>query len=286
MEPHRRERIWTLLQSRSGLSLGDHARIQRDTLSTQARTLLPLLLPYIHPADGTQEAALTLLRAWDGDMRADSAAGALFAAWWRELPRALAAPDLGADLFKAYEVWPSYTDRFVRHCLRQLAMAPAEGDRARCEQIRAAIDQSFAAAIGTMRQRVGPDLKRWRWDRLHRAVFAHRPFHRRRWLRPFVSRAIATGGDWSSVNVGGTWSYDQPFTQKYAASYRQILDLSTPDHGLFIQALGQSGHPLSPHYADMAGRWQRGEYCPMRMSPAIIEQDQQAMLRLVPTRTH
>lgn len=294
MEPHRRERITALLQADAAMSIGDHAAIQLDTLSTQARALLPLLLPHVQPDNAAQQTARELLHAWDCDMRGESAGAALFAAWWRELPKALAAQELGPDLFKAYELWPSYSDRFVRLCAQRLAGAGSGGagsggatgadgeDRKHHEAVRAAIHGSFAAAVAGLGQRLGANPARWRWDRLHRAVFAHRPFHRRRWLRPIVSRTLATGGDWSSVNVGGTWSYDQPFIQKYAASYRQILDLSTPDRGMFIQALGQSGHPLSPHYADMARRWQRGEYCPMRMSPDAIERDQQAVLRLQP----
>lgn len=285
IERHRRERIWTLLHAKPRLTLKDHVTIQLDTLSTQAVKQLPLLLPWVWGTTPVEQAALDLLRSWDCDMRRESAAAAVFAAWWRELPKALAFRELGPTLFKSYELWPSYTDRFVRRCLQRLASVNGVEESADILSIRAAVQQSFTDAVTGVRQRLGPDPSRWRWDRLHRAVFAHTPFHRFRWLRRLCSRTIPTGGDWSSINVGGTWSYDRPFEQRYVAGYRQILDLSTPDRGLFIQAVGQSGHPLSPHYADMAARWQARGYCAMRMSRDAIERAKKGALCLYPEGT-
>ncbi|WP_337845938.1 penicillin acylase family protein, partial [Thermus sp.] len=34
---------------------------------------------------------------------------------------------------------------------------------------------------------------------------------------------------------------------------------------LFIHPMGQSGHPLSPHYADLLPLWARGAYLPMAL---------------------
>lgn len=272
--PYRRARIEALLDRPAPLSLEAHAALQLDTHSPQAATLLPLLLPHVTPADGVQARALDLLRAWDRDMRADSPAASVFAAWWRELPRALAAAELGPELFKGWELWPSYTDRYVRGRL-------AEGTGQ--ARTRAAVQRSFADAVAGLAARLGRNPARWRWGRLHRAVFAHRPFHRLRLVRPLVSRSLAIGGDWSSVNVGGTWAYDKPFEAKHVAGYRQVLDLSTPDRGLFIQAVGQSGHVLSRHYADLARRWQQGRYLPMRLSKDEVVKAKHALLRLHPS---
>lgn len=270
IEQHRRDRIWSLLQADARLSLDDHAAIQLDTVSVQARKRLPLLLSYILPKRDLEHVAFDLLLSWDHDMRPESAAAAVFAAWWRELPKALVEPELGPDLFKAYDLWPSYADRVLGQCLESTSDT----------RIDAAIQRSFTNAVDYLEAKLGPDPVRWRWDRLHRVVFAHKPFHGRQWLRPFVSRTLRTGGDWSSVNVGGTWAYDKPFEARYVAGYRQILDLSTSDGGLFIQAIGQSGHVLSKHYVDMAARWRQGGYMPMQMSRHAIVSETHSILRL------
>ncbi len=44
----------------------------------------------VHPVNAQDQQAVSLLRAWDGDERGDSAAAAIFQAWYYELVPALA----------------------------------------------------------------------------------------------------------------------------------------------------------------------------------------------------
>ncbi len=46
-----------------------------------------------------------------------------------------------------------------------------------------------------------------------------------------------------------------PFEQRFGPGLRMIADLASPEDARMITAPGQSGDPLSAHYADLLQRW-------------------------------
>ncbi len=66
------------------------------------------------------------------------------------------------------------------------------------------------------------------------------------------------------------------------ASYRGVYDFADPDSSVFIIDTGQSGHPLSRHYDDLAELWRRGEYIPMSLDPALARGAAAGITRLTP----
>ncbi len=278
VEPHRRRRIDEVLAARARPTLHEHAALQGDTLSLQARALAPLLLALVgHGADAREEQALGWLRAWDGDMRPSSAAALVFAAWLRHLGEGLLRAELGS-LWRAYEPWVSYLDRFLTRALREAVAA----DPAHDAGLRAAARQALRRALDDLERRLGRDRRRWRWGRVHRAVFTHPLFDGAPLVGRLWRRSVESGGDWSSVNVGGSGGSARPYEQRYVAGYRQLVDLSDLDAGRFILAIGQSGHFLSPHYDDYLADWSALRYRPMRLRRATVEAAGRHALRLLP----
>ena len=100
-----------------------------------------------------------------------------------------------------------------------------------------------------------------------------------RWLR----REVGHGGDWSTVDVGPVFA-QRPFEQHSLPGYRDIIDLSATNDSRFLDAVGQSGHPLSPHYDDALPLWASHKYRKMRMDRADIDKDAIGHLRLVPNK--
>lgn len=274
VEPYRKRRITELLEGRDRLRPEDHALIQGDTLSMQARESLPLLLSLVSPADAETREAVTLLEGWDGNARGESAAAAIFEAWWTKLPRVILGEELDKKLLASYEGWTSYVNRFVLDSLAGRAGGVAEP--------AAAAERALREALEELRGRLGADMRAWRWDRLHHAVFPHYPFHNVPFLQKWFSRSVPNGGDWSTVNFGAVLS-SRPFLQRNVPGYRQIVDLARPDGGLFIQSVGQSGHFLSPHYDDYLKDWAAVRYRPMRFTREAVERDARSTLRLVPS---
>ena len=97
---------------------------------------------------------------------------------------------------------------------------------------------------------------RWRWDTVHLAMFPH-ALDSVAALRPILSRSVGIGGDWSTVNVGVT-AADHPYEVHTVPGYREIIDLSPANDSRFLDAVGESGHPLSPHYDDFLNGLARG----------------------------
>ena len=92
---------------------------------------------------------------------------------------------------------------------------------------------------------------------------------------------MPNGGDWSTINASPVAS-DHPYEQRHVPGYREIVDLSPANDSRFLSDVGQSGHPLSPHYDDYLARWKDVRHFPMQMDRAEIEKDAIGRLRLEP----
>jgi penicillin G amidase len=291
--PHyRAERIHELLGAHERLTIADHMAIQNDTVSLQARELLPHLLPLLAPRDDLERRAAELLKGWNYDTRGDSAAAAIYEAWLIMLLREAVEDELGSERnMLRYAENYTFTSRFLADLFVRppsnsgaSAATPDQAERATIAR------QAFRRALALLKFRLGGDPAHWRWDRLHRAKIFHVPFEDVPILKKIFSRSVPRGGDWSTVNMGAYGGPFRPiqdramddFEQRFGPSYRTIIDLSRLEGACFIETVGQCGHFLSRHYDDYLEDWVSGRYRPVRRQRATIEQHQEGALRLVP----
>lgn len=282
-KPYRAQRIAELLQAQDRLSPDDFAAIQRDTVSPLAQQLVPALLALVQPKTPVERQAVAALRSWDGDMRGDSAAAAIFAAWFQKLPQALVGDELGEAVSTRYQQLVGvYVGAFLVTTLQSSSSVwcdnittPAAEDCATVAQ------QTLGDVIADLPTLWRGDLGDLRWDDLHVVVFPHQPLGSVPGIERIFNRRVSNGGDWSTINFG-PYAMSGSFKQAGIPGYRQIIDLSQPDSGQFIQAIGQSGHVLSSHYADYLRDWQAVRYRPMRFEQETVVQHQRALLELRP----
>lgn len=264
--PYRYERIREVLGTDRLLTLADMLALQRDTRSVQARRVLALL-EGIHSAQRDVERGLDLLRAWDGSIRADSAAAALYEVWaYRSLARAVMSrwvtdastlevvldEDVLYDVFEgsSAEVWLSRLED------------PSQSAALR----EAVLLESLAAAVRATEALLGTDWTRWRWGRLHRAELQHPAAQ----LLPEAERSgvdvgpAPRGGSGTTVNATSYSLGD--FVQRYGATFRMVLDVGSWDDSQVMNSPGQSGDPSSPHYRDLFSAWARDESFPLLYS--------------------
>jgi penicillin amidase len=280
-EPYRAQRIIDLLHGQKAFSPDAFAAIQADTFSLHAEALLPVLLQHAHPTDARDRDAVALLRRWNFDARPDSAAAAIFEAWFLRLAPTIAGDDLGPIVTDLYQSRFTFVSRFLLNTLRSNDSAWCDDvtteKRETCED---AVTTALHDAVNELARRMGGAISSWRWDRVHIAVFPHQGLDAVAALRPILSRTVPHGGDWS-VNVGAV-STDYPFEQRSVSGYRQIVDLSPANDSRFLVDVGESGHPLSNHYADFLPDWQAVRHRAMRMKRADIDAGAIGHLRLVP----
>jgi penicillin amidase len=268
--PFRAQRITDLIQEKRPHNTESFRDIQADTLSLHAQALLPLLLRRVHAETTEDRQAVDLLSRWNFDARGDRAEPAIFAAWFFRLGRALVEDELGRAATSGWQRRFTFVHRFVVNALgTESQWCDDVGTPAResCDDVVAA---TLHEAVSELQLRLGGDLRQWRWQDVHRAVFPHQGLDAIGLLRPLLSRSVPSAGDWSTVNVGAT-AIDRPLDQTEVPGYRQIVDLSPANDSRFLDAVGESGHFLSPHYDDLLDNWREVRHLPMRMDREAIE---------------
>ncbi|MET0287433.1 MAG: penicillin acylase family protein [Polyangiales bacterium] len=253
--PHRADRIRTLLDARPRHDLASYAAIQGDLRSTVADMVLEPMLAALG-----DDARVAGLRKWDHVARADAAEPLLFAAWLRELSRAVYEDELGPLFTGEWGPRPE----FLAHVLNDASAwcddirTPAHED---CQaRTRTALD----AAHAYLRERFGDDPAAWRWGDAHRAYAPHPLFGEVPVLSSWFNVVTPRGGDGSTVDVGSYELIDDGFAfeSSWGAGFRAIYDLADLERSRGIINSGQSAHVASQHYSDMAGPWSRGESVP------------------------
>jgi penicillin amidase len=260
-EPYRARRITERILAKEKLGVSDVRSIQLDRVSLQAGDLLPVLLD-TSPADAASRDALARLTAWKGEFSPDSSAAAIYAAWYAGLAR-MAQDEVGSTPLGGVR------SRFLINALR--------ADSPWCDDVRTPARETCAGfrtatlrdALTFLRGRLGPDVARWRWDRLHRARFPHGVFESVRGLRTLFSLETGQGGDASTVNVGA-YRLDGSFRMTDGPSYRQIMDLSPEGGDLWVHTTGQSGNVFDRRYRDLLPLWREGKYFSLQGAPAKV----------------
>lgn len=277
-DAYRQARLDRLIDSREVHSRDSFIAAQTDIVSPVARALLPLVGADLWFTDepaamGTSERqrqdALALLANWDGAMSEHLPEPLIYAAWMRALQDRIVRDELGPLADELTELFPEFIDRVFRNnagagvwCdVRQ--SAPVET----CTQIAR---QAMDAALLDLTARFGPDLASWRWGDMHRARQVHPALGDLRGLSYVVNLIQPTSGGASTIAQAGVLGYGaNPWLNVTGATYRGVYDLADPDSSVFVISTGQSGHPLSGHYDDMAELWRRGEYVGMSLDPAL-----------------
>ncbi|HEX7809782.1 MAG TPA: penicillin acylase family protein, partial [Thermoanaerobaculia bacterium] len=224
-------------------------------------------------ADGAKKAGLAdearLLNAWNGASTSDSREALLFAAWWRMLPRAVFEDELGAD-------WDT-----GRVLIDEALTSNTAIDDRRTPQVETLADIS-ARAMKDAKEIAGGRT----WGQACKLIVRH-PLSRVKvldwWLH--LDRGPVDGtGDPGSLNAN-FFSYHpetKSFRSRVGPSMRFVLDWSNVDAFTMSGALGQSGNPFSPHYADFLPMMQRGDTWTVPFTKEKVFAAKTSLLRLEP----
>jgi len=279
--PYRIGRIKELLASKERLSIADMARIQQDTVSLHARSILQILRDDLEAIARGKESlrdAARLLLDWDADCEIGSNAAALFQCFYHHLSLNLLAQAIGEDLFRAYVEIFNQSLAPIEAILSD-KQSPWFADTPRSRLVAA----SLTAAVADLTRRLGRHMSRWRWGDLHRLRLSH-PFNGSRQLARLLSLApVPSGGDGVTINLG-FFSRSHPYAHTVGPSLRMIADLADGERTHIVILPGQSGHFLSPYYNDQLPLWLDGRY--LSAEEPQSEASDGSLLALVPTQGH
>ncbi|SDZ22833.1 penicillin amidase [Jannaschia faecimaris] len=292
-DSQRVQRMERLMQARSVHTRESLIEAQLDTVSTAARSLLPLIgrdLWFTGDAApaGTPErrrqVALELLAAWNGEMSEHLPEPLIYAAWMRSLQQRLIRDDLG-PLAAEY---PRMEPLFVERVFRDIGGASAWCDVIQSTQPETCTDiarQSLDDALQFLEDTYGARVETWRWGDAHQARSDHTVLGDIPILGLVVNIRQSTSGGDHTLQRGRTGgALPAPFLNVHAATYRGVYDFADPESSVFITSTGQSGHPLSKHYDDLGELWRRGEYIPMTLDPELARAGAVGVTVLNPAR--
>jgi acyl-homoserine-lactone acylase len=244
-------------------------------------------------------AGLDVLRAFQGDMLADSPGAAFCGVFLSCLGRNLFADECGGTDTVA---WKSLLEIFLRtysslhdHLTQRCHDSPFWDDvttgavERRCDILaRTVLD-----AIDLLEERCGKTPDQWRWGDLHRyewvtdaSKFAPSMGWVTRWGMRLLSGYLSRGpypapGDHTTLNVAG-YHIGEDFDVWLIPSMRLIVDFGAEEPLTGINSTGQSDNPASPHYADGIEAWMNGEYHRFPFREENIRRQYTGTLILVP----
>ena len=279
LDGYRAARIVERLAARETWDVAASAEVQVDVTSIPWRELRDLVLA-VPPANGQERLALELLRAWDGEVSATSAAASVFELFVAELAASIARGS--APRGWRWAMGAGFGDAVRRTVFGARTLSHLVADLRdgvdRTPQIRAAL----RIAIARLVTEHGPDPSGWGWGRVRPLTLRHPLGVRRPLDRMLNIGPVPLGGDTNTVAQAGVRPLDPTANPAAIANHRMVIDLGDLEASRFVVAGGQSGNPLSPHYGDLFGLWLRGEGVPIPWSEKAVAAAVTKRLTLVP----
>lgn len=248
------------------LSVDDLSRMQQDVLSLDAEALVPLLEDIdVTALTSRGQSARRRLLGWDRRMIAGSADARLFAVW----------SDLLLERLVALRVPPPLVSSFLAGVDRAvLVSALVNPTRSWFDgNVHRTRNALLGSVLGEAARR--DDVLA---EPLGRVLFAH-PL-----AITDTMRARYDVGPFDLSGWKGTvrWLSGTSPDRMVGPSLRLVFDVGNWDRSVATQAPGQSGHPDSPHFADLAALWARGEYFSLPYSADAVRAAAVNTLRMVP----
>ncbi len=273
--PYRAQRIVNLLQAKPTFSLDDVQAMQADVYSIPLAELQKHVIA-VAPEGLLQTAAMEAVKAWDGRMTTDAVGGTILEFTYQRLYDNIFSPRMDAWLLNYYR---GMTDNEWPVVLGLLDDPASEwwGGQARDVVLKT----SFAQAVDALSKQLGSNPADWRWGRLHTATFAHPLGSVQPLNLLFNVGPISVPGENFTLSNTRFW-IGRAFGSTLISSMRMIVDLSDLGRSLQILPPGESGQPLSQHYADMLLPWRDGQYSPMYFDRTVLDRVREGVLVLLP----
>ena len=267
--------------------------VQRDTVSSVARTLLPLMAKELWfvpsrdtiegtDADDIRRELLDMLASWNGEMDRYSPEPLVFWTWVRALQQRILKDEFPA----AQQLWSRPNPDFLYAVLSDRRGSAIWCDirpsspRETCEeQVRVALDD----ALGWLVDRYGRDPSTWSWGEEHNLDMQWLPISSRGLLTDLLSLQAPISGDpFTQFLTSFGVEEDRPFLVNAGSNFQAVMSISEEAGSYYIAPAGQSGHPLSRFYDNLFLSWIQGEYLAMSTDLSLARGGASGISRLTP----
>ncbi|MDQ4007450.1 MAG: penicillin acylase family protein [Actinomycetota bacterium] len=281
---YRSQRLVKRIEDELSWTVEETARLQMDSRSGNAASLLPYLLD-LSISQRYVRQGQRVLEGWDLTQAGDSAGAAYFNVVWRNL----LAETFHDQLPQA--VWPDGGSQWFE-VVRTLLTDPRAHwwDDVRTDEVQETRDDILERAMTqaryemTRKQVRDPHL--WGWGHLHRLELEHDTLGQSG--NPLVESLFnrgpyQLGGSSGAVNATG-WTAHEGYAVDAVPSMRMVVSLGDLDESRWVNLTGASGHAMSSHYNDQFELWRDGETTAWPFTRPEVDDAGEDRLFLLPRR--
>ena len=138
----------------------------------------------------------------------------------------------------------------------------------------------------TLTTNFGAATEAWAWGKIRPQTLRHRFGDKKPLNKVFNVSGLPGYGDGTTVNQAGFEFWEPLRSSNVTAHLRSVIDIGNWGASRFVLLGGQSGNPLSPHYADFVPLYQRGQGVPVHWDESTIHSHTVATLTLTPDLAH
>lgn len=259
---YRAARITHMIERRAAaapLTAQDMRDIQNDNEMWIGKKLAAVVADIEVKGTGPED-AIALLRTWDAQNNADSAAAAYANVLWSNLvlnlfehrEKPLPHDGQGRLFTVVSALLDDPTDPLWTN--ENIDVSGME------EMLALSAEQAYDELAGLQ----GTAVSRWNWGDLH-AITLKNATLGSSGIAPiealFNRGPYPVGGGPSVVNATG-WELGEGYATTTVPSMRMVIDLSDFDASTWNHLTGASGHPFHAHYVDQTENWSRGVQTP------------------------
>jgi len=277
-------RIRALLASKEKLGINDVEGMQQDTYCPLASEFTPKLIKVLkeHPSEKGFKEAGNILSKWDFVMAEDSPAACIFEVTFRKMLDNIMKDELGDELFPLYLKTTTFPPRAVRQMIRKGSSPWFDNvNTPSKETMNDIIRQSLVQALTELEEKLGGDMKEWKWGSIHTLTFEHVLAKKRPLDLLFNIGPFPVPGNHLTINKK-QYSYLEPYRASHGVSMRMIVDLSNMLSSFQVLPTGESGQLKSAHYKDQVELYLGGKYHRVDTDPDQVRKQSEGELLLIP----
>ncbi|HAA10374.1 MAG TPA: penicillin acylase family protein [Cytophagales bacterium] len=264
----RARRVVHLIESEEKVTVDSVKQMALDQYAPLYDTIQPILLASI--ANSADPDLLAALRDWDFQMDTEAFAPLIYQRWMYEIIEQAQKDELGDTLWATYRKSNGFKVVMERLLVNEASRwwdnVHTEAKESRTDILMAAFDST----LQDLSKNWGEDYTQWRWGAAHPVTHAHTMGTALSFLN--VGPLEAPAGNEVLNNIGYRYGDAKVHAPTFGPSTRRIVDFAdVRNNSWSILPTGQSGAYFSPHYADQAEMYVRGEFRKMMMNHEEIQ---------------
>ncbi|OAZ05278.1 penicillin acylase family protein [Flavobacterium succinicans] len=270
----RAKRITTLLDAKQKWNKQAVSQMIVDNTSSTVTETLKVMLASIatESLSENQKQAFTILKDWKGDSNLNQVAPTIYNKWLYLYLKNTFEDELGKDKFEQF---------LGTHIGKQVATklianpnsiwwddSTTKGTK---ETQAFILQKSYKEAVVALEKQLGTTVASWTWNKVHTVEHQH-PLGKVSALKPIFNvgpfEIAGTNEVINNLMFGLNASGNYKVTG--GPSTRRVIDFSDVENSWSIIPTGQSGNPMSAHYADQTQLYNEGKFRKMKMNKAEI----------------